>query len=111
MINLFSTPLVKIVIQLHLSIRFICFIWTQKNFNNLFQEIVKFPQECLRCDRESAYHATFSAKDMDSAMEFESENAAKVLTTEAILGAKKFMAGSGRGGKFNVNQEGVWFDH
>jgi len=73
---------------------------------NMAKEIVKFPQECLRCDRDSAYHATFSAKDIDSALEYESENAAKVLTTEAILGAKKFMAGLGRGGKFNVNQEG-----
>jgi hypothetical protein len=61
-------------------------------------------------------------------MEFESQNSAKVifvifffficffqcfrivillfqvLTTEAVQGAKKFLAGLGRGGKFNVNQ-------
>eukprot|EP00088_Acartia_fossae_P015344 TRINITY_DN1839_c0_g1_i12.p1 TRINITY_DN1839_c0_g1~~TRINITY_DN1839_c0_g1_i12.p1 ORF type:complete len:349 (-),score=78.19 TRINITY_DN1839_c0_g1_i12:745-1791(-) len=72
---------------------------------NLAKDIVKFPQECLRCDRESALHATFSAKNIDEALEFESENSAKVLTTEAILGAKKFLAGFGRGGKFNVNRE------
>jgi hypothetical protein len=26
---------------------------------NLAKEIVKFPQECLRCDRRSAFNATF----------------------------------------------------
>ena len=71
---------------------------------NLAKEIVKFPQECLRADRESALHATFSAKNIDEAMSFESENSAQVLTTEAIIGAKKFTAGLGRSGKFNVNQ-------
>lgn len=71
---------------------------------NLAKEIVKFPQECLRCDRKSTLHATFSSRDLDDAMEFESQNSAKVLTTEAVQGAKKFLAGLGRGGKFNVNQ-------
>jgi len=71
---------------------------------NLAKEIVKFPQECLRADRESALNATFSAKNLDEAMSFESENSAQVLTTEAIIGAKKFTAGLGRSGKFNVNQ-------
>eukprot|EP00090_Calanus_glacialis_P024859 TRINITY_DN38583_c0_g1_i6.p1 TRINITY_DN38583_c0_g1~~TRINITY_DN38583_c0_g1_i6.p1 ORF type:complete len:199 (-),score=72.31 TRINITY_DN38583_c0_g1_i6:5-562(-) len=71
---------------------------------NLAKEIVKFPQECLRADRESALHATFSSQNIDEAMSFESENSAQVLTTEAIIGAKKFTAGLGRSGKFNVNQ-------
>lgn len=71
---------------------------------NLAKEIVKFPQECLRADRESALHATFSARNLDEALSFESENSAQVLTTEAIVGAKKFTAGLGRSGKFNVNQ-------
>ncbi len=31
----------------------------------------------------------------------------QVLTTEAVQGAKKFLAGLGRGGKFNVNQGGI----
>merc|ERR1712025_771440 len=63
---------------------------------NLAKEIVKFPQECLRADRESTLYATYSAKNIDEAMSFESENSAKVLTTEAIIGAKKFTAGLGR---------------
>ena len=73
----------------------------------------------FRADRESAIHATFSATSMEEAMFFESQNSAKVLTTEAIQGAKKFTAGLGRysflfmlnlvltnilrSGKFNVN--------
>jgi len=69
---------------------------------NLAKEVVKFPQDCLKADRASAYNATFSAKNLDEAMEYESQNAAAVLTTEAIEGAKKFTAGLGRGGKFNV---------
>merc|ERR1719483_1671878 len=70
---------------------------------NLAKEIVKFPQECLRADRESTLHATFNSHNLEEAMGFESENAAKVLTTEAVQGAKKFTAGLGRSGKFNVN--------
>ena len=37
-------------------------------------------------------------------MNFETEQSARVLTTEAIVGAKKFAAGLGKHGKFNVNQ-------
>jgi len=71
---------------------------------NLAKEIVKFPQDCLRSDMESAKYATYSARTLEEALNFESENAASVLTTEAIEGAKKFIAGWGRSGKFNVNQ-------
>lgn len=71
---------------------------------NLAKEIVKFPQECLRADRESSLYATFSAKNIDDALTYETEQSAKVLTTEAIAGAKKFAAGLGKHGKFNVNQ-------
>jgi len=71
---------------------------------NLAKEIVKFPQECLRADRDSAINATYSAANQESAMEFESQNAAGVLTTESVQGAKKFLAGLGRGAKFNVNE-------
>ena len=45
-----------------------------------------------------------SAQNLDEALSFETENSAKVLTTEAIVGAKKFAAGLGKHGKFNVNQ-------
>jgi len=73
---------------------------------NLAKEIVKFPQECLRADRESTLNASYSARNLEEAMNYESENSAAVLTTEAIEGAKKFTAGWGRSGKFNVNKVG-----
>ena len=56
------------------------------------------------------YHILCSATDLESALQFESEHAAKVLTTEAIMGAKKFLAGYGRSGKFNVNSVSLMFD-
>jgi len=70
---------------------------------NLAKELVKFPQACLRADRTSALHAIYSGKTVEDDMSFESQNAAHVLTTEAVAGAKKFMSGMGRSGKFNVN--------
>ena len=45
-----------------------------------------------------------SAKNIDDALTYETEQSAKVVTTEAIVGAKKFAAGLGKHGKFNVNQ-------
>ena len=46
----------------------------------------------------------FSAKNLEDALTYETEHSAKVLTTEAIVGAKKFAAGMGKHGKFNVNK-------
>ena len=46
----------------------------------------------------------FSAKNLEDALTYETEQSAKVLTTEAIVGAKKFAAGMGKHGKFNVNK-------
>ena len=71
---------------------------------NIAKEIVKFPQECLRADRQSSLYASYSAKNMEDALNYETEHSAAVLTTEAIAGAKKFAAGMGKHGKFNVNQ-------
>ena len=71
---------------------------------NLAKEIVKFPQECLKADMESTIYATYSAKYLSQALNFETEHSARVLTTEAIIGAKKFAAGLGKHGKFNVNE-------
>jgi len=71
---------------------------------NLAKEIVKFPQDCLMADRGSALFATYGARSVEEAMDYETEHSASVLTTEAIQGAKKFTAGWGRSGKFNVNK-------
>ena len=68
-------------------------------------EIAKVPQECLRVDRASAYHATFASKSLEESLQFESENAVHIISTESIDGAKKFAhQGLGKHGKHNVNQ-------
>lgn len=58
----------------------------------------------MRADRQSTLYACYSASSLEDALTYETEQSAKVLTTEAIVGAKKFAAGLGKHGKFNVNQ-------
>lgn len=69
----------------------------------LATEIARLPQECLRADRLSAYHATFASKSLEDSLQFESDNAIHVISQESLEGAKKFVKGLGRSGKFNVN--------
>ena len=69
----------------------------------LAREIAMVPQECLRVDRASAYHATFASKSLEESLQFESDNALHVISEESLEGAQKFMKGLGRHGKFNVN--------
>jgi len=70
---------------------------------NLAREIAQLPQECLRVDRESAYHATFASKSLQDSLQFESDNSLHVISKESLEGAQKFVKGLGRHGKFNVN--------
>ncbi|PSN33805.1 hypothetical protein C0J52_19371 [Blattella germanica] len=67
---------------------------------NLANSLVKFPQECLRADRFSTYNAAFNAKSFDEAVDFEFNNGIPVVLKESTEGAKKFMSGIGRHGKF-----------
>ena len=66
------------------------------------REVSRFPQDCLRVDRISAYHATFASKSLEESLQFESENALHVISKESVEGAQLFIKGSGRHGKFNV---------
>lgn len=70
---------------------------------NLAKEIIVHPQQCLRVDRDSAYHATYSTKNLAQALQYEGDNALSVISHESIQGAKKFASGLGRHGKFNVS--------
>ena len=63
----------------------------------------RVPQECLRADRASAYHATFASRSLEESLQYESDNAIHVISQESVEGAKKFVKGLGRGGKHNVN--------
>ena len=53
---------------------------------NLATLIAKFPQQCLRADRQSAYHAAYHDADFESALDHELELGTKVLTTESVEG-------------------------
>jgi len=69
---------------------------------HLAKELISHPQECLRADRASAYHATFASKSLEQSLENESQEGLKIISRESIKGAKKFVSGLGKHGKFNV---------
>ena len=58
----------------------------------LAHEIAQFPQECMRADRRSVYHAAYDSKSMEDALEFEYENGIGVVLKESVTGAKKFIS-------------------
>lgn len=68
---------------------------------NLAMSIAKYPQHCLNHDRNSMYHATFQAKSLEDAMEFEVLTASEELLKDAVHGAEQFQKGVGKGGKFH----------
>ncbi|EEC11112.1 conserved hypothetical protein [Ixodes scapularis] len=68
---------------------------------SLAGSIAKFPQQCVRADRASAYHACFSGS-LQEALAYERDNGKNVLAAESIQGAKKFVSGIGRHGSFNL---------
>lgn len=53
---------------------------------NLATLVAKFPQQCLRADRMSAYHAAYDAADFKSALDYELEHGSKVLASESVQG-------------------------
>ncbi|GAU99080.1 hypothetical protein RvY_10126 [Ramazzottius varieornatus] len=71
------------------------------------QTIARFPQECMLADRESAYHSTFTAKSLEDALVFEHEKGKQIIINEAIAGAKGFVFGLGKHGKFNFNAQKI----
>jgi enoyl-CoA hydratase/carnithine racemase len=72
---------------------------------HLAREIAAHPQQCLRADRASAYHATFASRSLEESLQFEADNALHVISKESLDGAQKFVKGMGRHGKFNVNPQ------
>lgn len=71
----------------------------------LAQELIKFPQECMLADRASAYNAVYNAKSLQEALQYEHENGVSVIFKESVPGAKKFVGGVGRHGKFNIGPQ------
>lgn len=70
---------------------------------NLAKEIVIHPQQCLRADRASAYHATFASHTLEESLQHEADNALHIISKESLKGARKFVDGLGKHGKFNVS--------
>ncbi|XP_034174079.2 putative enoyl-CoA hydratase isoform X2 [Osmia lignaria lignaria] len=67
----------------------------------LAKSLVKFSQKTLLADRASARFATFSAKQLEEALQFEKDHASHLLFEEGVKGAKRFITeGIGKHGKF-----------
>ena len=62
------------------------------------QEIARFPQECMRSDRLSAYRAW--GKSVREGLESEWATSAGIVKAEGIAGAARFASGKGRHGDF-----------
>ncbi|KAI4491277.1 hypothetical protein M0802_010210 [Mischocyttarus mexicanus] len=74
---------------------------------NYAKSLIKFSQQTLLADRTSMHYATFSAKQMEEALQFEKDNASHLLMEEGIEGAKKFVEkGIGKHGKsYNLTEK------
>ena len=65
------------------------------------KNLLKFPQVCMRADRDSCYYATYEAGSLQEALRFEFRNGLKSLTDEGAAGAGRFSKGAGRSGDFS----------
>ena len=63
------------------------------------QEIARFPQECMRSDRLSAYRAW--GKPVRQGLESEWATSSPIVKAEGIAGAARFAGGKGRHGDFD----------
>ena len=65
----------------------------------LARELTRFPQQCLRGDRASAYEQ--ASLPMDEALRNEFQHGLRTLQSgESVQGAARFASGKGRGGSF-----------
>ena len=72
---------------------------------NLASSIAKFPVECVAIDRRAAYHAVFDAPSLQAALESARAGGRDALEREGRYGARRFVDGVGRHGKFNIHPE------
>ncbi|KAL5014730.1 hypothetical protein ScPMuIL_009000 [Solemya velum] len=70
----------------------------------LAKGIAKFPQECMKSDRRSAFYSTYNAKTTQDALQYEFVNGKKVFMEESLPGAQKFVKGMGKHGNFNLHK-------
>ncbi len=62
-------------------------------------QLTRFPQECMRNDRQSAYEQF--GMPLEQALANEFQHGLESLEAEALTGAQKFVGGEGRHGKFD----------
>ncbi|MBI1252558.1 MAG: crotonase/enoyl-CoA hydratase family protein [Alphaproteobacteria bacterium] len=65
---------------------------------SLVADISRFPQQCMRADRASAYAGWSRA--MHEALMLEGLKGAPIVEAEGVAGAARFASGAGRGGSF-----------
>lgn len=65
------------------------------------RQLLRFPQLCMKADRESVYYSAYRATSFEDALRYEFEGGAKVLQTESVQGAARFSGGLGRHGNFS----------
>lgn len=64
----------------------------------LAEQLVRFPQTCMRADRMSAYKQF--GLSLEEAMANEFQGGQQALATDSVAGAQRFANGAGRGGSF-----------
>lgn len=62
--------------------------------------LVKFPQECLKIDRDSTYNSAYN-KVYEDLLKDKRKTSKSTLIKDAVEGAKKFFSGLGKHGKFH----------
>lgn len=65
------------------------------------QQLLKFPYECMKADRDSCYNATYNARSLEEALKFEFVGGLDCLRREGVAGAGRFSGGAGRSGDFS----------
>lgn len=66
------------------------------------RKLMKYSQKTMLADRMSAYRAFFTDEKLEESLQFEKDNASHLVYEEGVDGAKKFVQGVGRHGKFNL---------
>ena len=71
---------------------------SRREAERLAREIAAFPQQCMLTDRASAYRQWYLP--LAEALREEGRHGVPIVAAEGAAGARRFVEGAGRGGKF-----------